>query len=177
MIFWISFYSFPNICSHLRIDMVFRQISLLIEGHFLSLFFFPCGIHLFPNPPLPPIRSLSAILHFVPRQWRRRPCRHWPFSCNEGRRRRPWLGRSVDAIRGSHGRSEGRRRHFPEALDPSLRPSVRSLGPRRTLARQTFPERDFPSMQSVRQSIFAMIAAILEELNLCLVSHSRVEKD
>ena len=86
------------------------------------------------------------------------------------------VGRSARFAVPTEGAKEGRRRHFPEALDPSLRPSVRSLGPRRTLARQTFPERDFPSMQSVRQSIFAMIAAILEELNLCLVSHSRVEK-
>ena len=120
MIFWISFYSFPNICSHLRIDIVFRQIFLLIEGHFLSLFFFPDGIHLFPNRPLPPIplgniafcteavAALSALAIVVTRE-------------------APPLARSVDAIRGSHGR---KRRHFPEALDPFVPPSVRSLGPK-----------------------------------------------
>ena len=97
-----------------------RQISLLIEGHFLSLLFFPDGIHLFPNRPLPPIplgniafcteavTALSALAIVVTRE-------------------APPLARSVDAIRGSHGR---KRRHFPEALDPFVPPSVRSLGPK-----------------------------------------------
>ena len=101
-----------------------RQISLLIEGHFLSLLFFPDGIHLFPNRPLPPIplgniafcteavAALSALAIVVTRE---AP----PLARSVGRRDSRFPRKEAPAFSGS-----------PRSLRSSVRPLARPEGGR-----------------------------------------------
>ena len=103
---------------------LYRQISPLIEGHFLSLFFFPDGIHLFPNRPLPPIplgniafcteavAAPSALAIVVTRE---AP----PLARSVGRRDSRFPRKEAPAFSGS-----------PRSLRSSLRPLARPEGGR-----------------------------------------------